>query len=358
MLPGMGPTGEDRGLLREVIGDGVPLLLLTAVGLTFAGGFAMFLAASGQFLPHDIRYLKMNTADLCSVADCRIVEFMIHDRAAFGGAVFGVGVLYAYLALFPVRRGEAWAWWLLLFSGIMGFASFLAYFSYGYLDSWHGIGTLLLLPVYALGMARSRQIVRPWRGAQVLLTAGRFPNLRTRNGVGRACLLLGAGGTAIGGLMILAIGLTAIFVPEDLAFMRVTVDELHNVSPRLVPLIAHDRAGFGGAVFIIGMTALTCLWCAPVTRALWETLCVSGTVSLTAAIGTHFDVGYIDVKHLAPVFTAAAAMVVGLALTFPNSKRQDDPPSRPLASENGTDRAPSGGVVRRTPSVAPVSDGV
>jgi hypothetical protein len=314
------PTDESRGLVRAVIGDGVPLLLLTASGLVFAGGFAMFLAATGQFLPHDLRYLRMSSADLCSIADCRIVEFMIHDRAAFGGALFGIGVLYAYLALFPVRRGEAWAWWLLLHSGLTGFVSFLTYLSHGYLDTWHGVGTLLLLSVFAAGMAQSRRIVQPWRGPLILLTTGRFPDLRTRKGLGRACLLLGAGGTAIGGLTILGIGLTDVFVPEDLTYMRLTVDDLHSVSPRLVPLIAHDRVSFGAAVLVIGMTALTCVWCARDSRALWETLCTSGVVSLTAALSTHIAIDYTDLGHLTPVLAAAASTVIGLALTFPTRR--------------------------------------
>ena len=58
---------DDRGLVRVVVGDGVALLLLTAASLVFAGGFALFLAASGEFLPHDIQYLGMSAADLCSV---------------------------------------------------------------------------------------------------------------------------------------------------------------------------------------------------------------------------------------------------------------------------------------------------
>jgi hypothetical protein len=73
-------------------------------------------------------------------------------------------------------------------------------------------------------MARSRRIVTPWRGPLILLTTGRFPDLRTRKGLGRACLLLGAGGTTTGGLTILGIGLTDVFVPEDLDFMRLTID--------------------------------------------------------------------------------------------------------------------------------------
>jgi hypothetical protein len=327
----MQPTGVDRGLLREVVGDGVPLLLLTAFGLTFAGAFAMFLAATGEFLPHDVRYLRMTAAELCTVADCRVVDFMIHDRAAFGGALFGVGVLYVYLVLFPLRQGQAWAWWLLLVSGSLGFVSFLAYFGYGYLDRWHGVGTLAMLPGYALGMARSRILIRPWQGPAVLVTAGRLPDLRTRAGLGRACLILGAGATAIGGSVIVGVGLTGVFVPEDLAFMGVTVEELRAVSPRLVSLIAHDRVGFGCAVVIIGVTALTCLWCAPVDRASWEALALSGSVALTAAIGTHLHVGYLDPWHLAPVLMAAGSMIIGLALTVPRAAAGGHARARPEA---------------------------
>src|SRR5262245_61245767 len=93
-------AGDRDGFLAMIVGDGVPLLLATAASLVFAGGFAMFLALTGEFLPHDIRYLGMSAADLCSIDQCRIVGFMIHDRAAFGGALFAVGVMYAYLVLF------------------------------------------------------------------------------------------------------------------------------------------------------------------------------------------------------------------------------------------------------------------
>jgi hypothetical protein len=133
-----------------------------------------------------------------------------------------------------------------------------------------------------------------------------------------ACLLLGAAGTALGGLTILWVGITDIFVAEDLAFMGLSVEQLQAVNPRLVPLMAHDRAGFGGAVFTLGLTAFFCLWCTPMTRALWEAMLVSGGVALAAAIGVHGFVGYTDLWHLAPALAAAASMIIGLALTSPS----------------------------------------
>ena len=310
-----GELDEDRGLFRMILGDGVPLLFVGAGGLVLAGGFAVLLALSGEFLPHDIRYPGMSAGDLCSLADCRVVGFMIHDRAAFGGALVAVGVLYAYLVGFPLRRGEAWAWWLLTFSAAAGFLSFLAYLGYGYLDTWHGVGTALLLPVFVVGLVRARRLIGPGAAARALL-AGRLPRLTTRDGLGRACLLAGAAGVAAAGLEIFRIGVTDIFVPEDLAFMGVSAAHLDAVNPRLVPLIAHDRAGFGGAVFTTALTAFGCLWYSPMTRALWQAMFVAGTVSLTAAIGSHFMVGYTDAWHLAPPVVGAVSLSIGLALTY------------------------------------------
>jgi hypothetical protein len=309
----------DGGFVQAIVGDGVLLLLATAASLVLAGGFAIFLAASGQFLPHDIAYLGMSAADLCTIADCRIVGFMVHDRAAFGGALAAVGVLYAYLILFPLRQGQGWAWWLLAISGTAGFASFLAYLGYGYLDTWHGLGTALLLPVFVLGLLRSRRLLGHLASPLVLLRQARdLGRVSARHGAGMACLLLGAAGTAFGGLTILGVGITDIFVPEDLAFMGLSAEQLQAVNPRLVPLMAHDRAGFGGAVFTLGLTAFFCLWCTPMTRALWEAMLASGGVGLAAAVGVHGLVGYTDLWHLAPALAAAASMIIGLALTSPS----------------------------------------
>jgi hypothetical protein len=127
--------------------------------------------------------------------------------------------------------------------------------------------------------------------------------------------VLGASGITIAGLVIFTVGVSNAFVPEDLAFMQVTARGLDDVSPRLIPLIAHDRVGFGGAVSTLGLIALVCVWCGPASRALWEALAVAGTVSLAAAITPHVLIGYTDPWHLAPVILATGSFVVGLVLT-------------------------------------------
>jgi hypothetical protein len=88
---------DDRGLLRELIGDGRPALSLTAIALLLSGAFAIFLSFRREFLPHDVSYLGMSADELCRLADCRVVRFMFHDRVAFGGTLIAIAVLYLWL---------------------------------------------------------------------------------------------------------------------------------------------------------------------------------------------------------------------------------------------------------------------
>jgi hypothetical protein len=90
-----------------VIGDGRPLLILSAVFLAGSGAFAAFQAATGHLLPHDAVYLGMTAPQLCALQDCRILHFMIHDRISFGGVLIAIAVLYLWLLLFPMRRQES-----------------------------------------------------------------------------------------------------------------------------------------------------------------------------------------------------------------------------------------------------------
>lgn len=305
---------DDRSLLAVLVGDGRPLLLASAASLVFAGGFALFLSAAGLLLPHDVAFLGTTTAELCAVAGCRVVRFMVHDRVAWGGSLVAVGVLYLWLAAFPLARGEPWAWWTFLVTGVTGFGSFLLYLGYGYLDTWHGFGTVVLLPVYVAGLVRSRALLVEDPGIRSLLVPGSGPPWRSRPGSGRLLLLAVAAGLLVGGLTVSAVGVTSIFVPQDLAFMGLTVAELDAVNPRLVPLLAHDRAGFGGAVANTGLLSLCCLWCAPPSRSLRHVLALVAIFGFATAVGIHPVVGYDDVAHLAPAVLAAALFALGLAL--------------------------------------------
>ncbi len=312
---------DDRGLFRALIGDGRPALSLTAVALLLSGAFAIFLSFRREFLPHDVSYLGMSADELCRVADCRVVSFMFHDRVAFGGTLIAIGVLYLWLAAFPLRQGAAWAWWALVASGTLGFASFLTYLGFGYLDMWHGTATLALLPTFALGLVVSRRLAtaraRPWirteemKRASGLLRLGRWGLLATGLGIGLA------------GSVILYLGSTEVFVVEDLAFMGVTRQMLDDVNPRLVPLIAHDRAGFGGGLATIGVLLTVCAMYARPSRSFHEAVAIAGAAGFGCALGTHFVEGYVNPIHLAPAFAGAALFAVSLGCEVIASHRKE-----------------------------------
>ena len=214
-----------------------------------------------------------------------------------------------------MRRKDPWAWWLFALSGAAGFLSFLAYLGYGYLDSWHGLATVALLPCFGLGLVRSaRDFALPGMSAALRQPGERVRWLSTY-GLGKACLLGTALGLIGGGAVILGVGTTSVFVPEDLAYMGLEVEELHAFNPRLVPLIAHDRAGFGGCVCTCGIVIFFCVWCGTPSRPLWLALCLAGVAGFVPAIAVHFIVGYDNLFHLAPAVTGCVIYTLGLLLT-------------------------------------------
>lgn len=306
----MRDVNEQRGLLRELIGDGRPALSLTAVALLLSGVFAIFLSFRREFLPQDVAFLGMTAQDLCAFADCRIVRFMFHDRVAFGGTLIAVATLYLWLAAFPLRQGAAWAWWAFLASGVLGFGSFLSYLGYGYLDSWHGTASVALLPVFLTGLVASRPLstirATGWLGT---VEGRQAPGLVR---VGRWGLLATGAGLVLAGLAILYLGTTEVFVAEDLGFMGFTREMLDGINLRLVPLIAHDRAGFGGGLATVGILVLMCGWYASPSRAFHQALLMAGGAGFGCAIGTHFVEGYVNPTHLAPAFAGAALFATSI----------------------------------------------
>ncbi len=304
-------TDDSRSFVATLLGDGRSLLIVTALVLIGSGGFALFQSATGQFLPHDTQYLGMTAQELCKVAGCRVVHFMFHDRVSFGGALIAIGILYLWLTEFALRRGEEWAWWALLFSGTLGFLSFLVYLGYGYLDTWHGVATLFLMPCFAWGLIRTRKLVPHERGWRSLLAPGASMT------PGRLCLVLTGAGILGGGLTIMTVGMTRVFVPQDFEYMRMTAEQIRGLNPHLVPLIAHDRAGFGGGLASVGLAMLLIVWCGRPSRHLWEAVLLAGSVGFVTAIGIHPVIGYNSVSHLAPAVAGSLMFVAGV-LFYPS----------------------------------------
>jgi hypothetical protein len=140
------------------------------------------------------------------------------------------------------------------------------------------------------------------------------------------------GGLAVAGMVISTVGFTSVFVPTDLDFMGTHADHLRAADPNLLPFIAHDRAGFGGALVGAGLAILLIsMWgWRRGQRWVWWCLLLGCTFGTVPVLIVHFAIGYTHVEHLAPVYVLVAVTATALAL----SRRYltaDDP--KPVASE-------------------------
>ena len=287
--------------------------LLLGVALFGGGGLALLIALTRVILPYDEAFVGMNREQLCGVND-RLVDFMSHDRVTLAGTMIALGWCYSMLSIFGSRQGRHWAQVTIIASSFVGFFSFFAFLGYGYFDPFHAFVAAILFQFMLFGLAAPLSPVRdrvtptlredrPWRLAQwgqLLL-------------IGHAVALFTAG------VVILGVGSTSVFVTEDLEFMGTTAATLSEANPRIIPLIAHDRASFGGMLLSCGVaTLLPVLWGFERGRPwLWRMLAGAGVAGYLCAISVHFAVGYVSAWHLAPAFGGALVLAVGLWLSRP-----------------------------------------
>ncbi|MBW3606244.1 MAG: hypothetical protein KY460_15345 [Actinobacteria bacterium] len=120
-----------------------------------------------------------------------------------------------------------------------------------------------------------------------------------------------AGGLVASGLVILTVGVTVTFVHSDLEFLGVTAGQLEAINPRLIPLIAHDRVGFAGAVVTGGVLIGVAAWWGegPAVR---QAIGIAGLVAFGSSLAIHLTVGYTDLLHLAPNLVGPVALGAGM----------------------------------------------
>jgi hypothetical protein len=141
-------------------------------------------------------------------------------------------------------------------------------------------------------------------------------DVRSRAGLGRALLLAASAGIAIAGLVITTVGMTTVFVPQDLEYIGGTRAAIASIHPHLLPLIAHDRAGFGGALASFGVAMFASLRYGRSSRALWQALAIAGIAGFTTALGIHPVIGYLSLTHLAPAVLGMLVFAGGLVLAI------------------------------------------
>ncbi len=288
--------------------------VLLGLGMTLGGGLAWTIAATRVVLPYDESFVGM-TRDQLTAVNARLLPFMTHDRVALAGTMVAIGVLYLGLSLGGIRRGLRWARVTVLSSAFTGFGSFFLFLGFGYFDPFHAFVTAVLFQFLLLAL-HSGPSPRVDTIPPNLHEDGRWPWGRW----GQLLFVLQGTGLIAAGLVICTIGVTTVFVPEDLEFMDTTAAALVQANPRLMPLVAHDRASFGGMLIACGVAVLLpALWgFRQGYRWLWWTLLAAGSAGYTAAVGVHLAVGYTNLWHLAPAFAGAGTFLAGLALTYPH----------------------------------------
>ena len=114
----------------------------------------------------------------------------------------------------------------------------------------------------------------------------------------------------------MVVGMTAVFVPTDLEYMDITVCGIEKINSKLKPLIAHDRAAFGGGLSTIGLLFFFIVRRSEASINLWQIIAISMGVGFSTAIGVHYFIGYTNWLHLLPAYFGAITSLIGLVLTY------------------------------------------
>jgi dihydroorotate dehydrogenase len=275
------------------------------------GVLVLFLSFTKVILFYDEAFLQMTRLELMAY-NPNLYKFMSHDRMTLAGTMISGGFIYMQLACHGIRYGIHWAKRAFNIGAITGFLGIMLFLGFGYFDWLHGLFWLILLPFYIMGYIKTR-------------SANQSPSSKNRTNhsswkkavYGQLLFVILGFSFVLGGIVISTIGATYVFVDTDLSYICMTPDQLNALNEKLIPVIAHDRAGFGSALFSVGLLVLTLsLWGFHEGSAwVWSTFLIGGIPAFTAGIFTHLYIGYIDFIHLLPAYFALALYIGGLWLT-------------------------------------------
>ncbi len=286
---------------------------LMGAGMLFGSLLALVIAATQVVLPYDEVFVGLSRVQIAAI-NPRLLAFMTHDRIALAGTMLAIGVMYVGLSVFGVRHGLRWARQSVFISACTGFASFFLFLGFGYLDTFHAFVTGALLQLLLFGfharLGTYTPAVRPDVRGDWAWQWGLW---------GQFLLVIHGLALLTAGCVISVIGITQVFVPEDLEFMQTAAEALRTANARLVPLVAHDRATFGGMLLASGWAfLLPSLWgYRNGSSWLWWTFLIAGLAGYSAALGVHYAVGYLSLKHVLPAFGGFGLFLLGLILSYP-----------------------------------------
>lgn len=286
--------------------------VLAGVGLIVAGIGAAAITLGPVLLSYDRSYLGLGVDDLRQI-NGNLVHFIQHDRISMAGNMIGLGALYTGLSWGGIRRGLAWARTDLLLSGLVAFLTLFYFVGTGFVDPLHTLVVVTLFPMLLAAVWN-----KPDPPQRRSLPDG--PESQRRRALWGQLLFIGlGGGLAVAGATISFVGLTDVFVSTDLGYLHTHGATLRAADPQLLGFIAHDRAGFGGALIGSGLAiVLIALWgFRRGERWVWWSL-LSGFVTGTLpALAVHYAIGYTTFIHLLPVYVLFLVTAAALILSRP-----------------------------------------
>jgi hypothetical protein len=283
---------------------------LVGVGLILAGVGAAVIALGPVLLWYDRDYLGASVADLHRL-NPHLVGFLQHDRITMAGNMIGIGILYLGIAQ-AMRQGYRWARRALTISGLVTFFSYFYFLGTGgFVEPLHTLVVIVLFPMLVIAVWRRPQGPH-WPPIVEV------PEPERRRALWGQLLMIGVGGgLAVAGAVISLVGFTSVFVPTDLDFMGTHAEQLRDADGHLLPFIAHDRAGFGGALIGGGLALLLIsMWgWRRGQRWIWWSLLLGCGFGTAPALLIHFAIGYTHFEHLLPVYVLVVATVIALVLS-------------------------------------------
>ena len=283
--------------------------VLVGVGMIVAGLGAAAITLGPVLLGYDRDYLGASVHDLHHI-NHHLVGFLQHDRVTMAGNMIGIGCLYVGLAWGGIRRGRVWARNALLISGAVSFPTVFYVLMTGFIEPLHILVVIVLFPMFLFAVWRKPSTPH-WE------TLPEGPESERRAALWGQLLMIGlGGGLSFAGAVISTVGLTSVFVPTDLMFLGAKSDALRSANSHLLPFIAHDRAGFGGALIGAGLAVLLIgLWgWRRGERWVWWSLLIGCAAGTVPAVAVHFAIGYTNFEHLLPLYLVV--LVTALSLTL------------------------------------------
>ncbi|MEU8655929.1 hypothetical protein [Actinoplanes philippinensis] len=179
------------------------------------------------------------------------------------------------------------------------------------MEPLHAAVTVVLAPMFVLAVTPRTGPPR-W----TLLPDGPEPE-RRRALTGQLLMIVTGAGLLIGGVTVSVVGFNDVYVATDLAFLGTHAGHLEEANDRLRSFVAHDRAGFGGALIAAALSIVTLsMWgWRRGSRWVWWTLAGSAAAGFLPAVAVHMVIGYTDAVHLAPVYVGIALTVAALTLS-------------------------------------------